>query len=269
MKEQNNPQLKSDVKAFWDSSPCGTYLSEYEEGTKEFFDDLERLRYSREHYNYGYWLKLLNPENWVGKMVLEVGCGVGTDIIQMAKNGAISHGIDLSETAIDLAKKRFNLYNLNGDLRVSDAESLPFPDNYFDFTYSFGVLHHTPNTPKAIEELRRVTKEDGKILVMLYHTNSIHMGTLFLRKYKNKELRNMPYSDVVNLLTEVNKSDSGPINPLTKTYTKKEVRKIFSSYNDVHVFLRYPIVPYLKSKLSANGLLGKLAGWHLIIDAKK
>lgn len=269
MKERDDDTLKTAVKKFWESTPCGTYLSKFNEGTKEYFDDLERLRYSEEYYGYEYWRTLLNPPAWKGKRILEVGCGVGTDLIQFAKEGAEASGLDLTQSAIDLAKKRFPLYNLTADLRVGDAENLPFPDDYFDLSYSFGVIHHTPNTQKAVDELYRVTRKGGKVKVMLYHTRSLNTVILLLRKYKNKELRKMPFSQVVNILTEVNKKSTGPENPLTKTYTKQEARRMFSKFDKVKISVRYTRLPYNNSKVPANSMISNLLGWHLIIEAEK
>ncbi len=268
MKERDDEALKTAVKKFWESTPCGTFLSEFEEGTKEYFDDLERLRYSDAHYGYGYWRDMLNPPSWKEKEVLEVGCGVGTDLIQMARAGAKAHGVDLTESAITLAKRRFPLYNLDADVNVGDAENLAFPDNYFDLTYSFGVIHHTPNTQKAVDELYRVTKEGGKVMVMLYHTKSLNMFMFLLRKYKNKELRSVSYNEVVNLLTEVNKNKEGPNNPLTKTYTKSEAKELFKKFKKTKMSIRWLELPY---KLTAphSNILDRFFGWHLVIEAYK
>jgi ubiquinone/menaquinone biosynthesis C-methylase UbiE len=104
--------------------------------------------------------------------VLEVGCGLGTDGAQFAKAGAVYTGIDLTDAAIDLAKRRFELFQLPGTFRVADAERLDFPDNTFDIVYSHGVLHHTPDTAAAVREVHRVLRPGGKAIVMLYHRDS-------------------------------------------------------------------------------------------------
>ena len=61
-------------------------------------------------------------------------------------------GIDLTERAVEHVRRRFEVFGLQSDLRVADAESLPFGDGAFDLVYSWGVLHHTPDTPRAIQE---------------------------------------------------------------------------------------------------------------------
>ncbi len=72
-----------------------------------------------------------------------------------------------------MAKSNLKLHDYAGDIRVTDSESLPFKDNYFDFIYSWGVIHHTPNTQKAIDEIYRVLKPSGEICVMLYNRKSL------------------------------------------------------------------------------------------------
>src|ERR1044071_6701328 len=90
-----------------------------------------------------------------GLRVLEIGCGLGTDGAQFAKAGAIYTGVDLTDAAVELARKRFELFNLPGEFRTADAENLDFADNSFDLVYSHGVLHHTPDTVRAVKEVYR------------------------------------------------------------------------------------------------------------------
>ena len=116
--------------------------------------------------------------------ILEIGCGIGTDGAQFAKAGADYTGIDLTEAAIDLARRRFAVSGLNGEFRVSDAEKLGFPGDSFDLVYSHGVLHHTPDIEAAVSEIRRVLKPGGRALVMLYHRGSYNyrIGIRVLRR---------------------------------------------------------------------------------------
>jgi len=79
---------------------------------------------------------------------LEVGCGVGTDLLQFARAGARVHGVDLSRQSVALAQRRLELYGFEAEIREADAEALPFEDETFDLVYSWGVIHHTPDPPK-------------------------------------------------------------------------------------------------------------------------
>ena len=100
---------------------------------------------------------------------MEVGVGAGTDFVNWVRNGAIATGVDLTQSGVALTGERLEIEGLEADVRVADAESLPFADDSFDIVYSWGVLHHSPDTPRAIEEVRRVLRPAGTALVMIYH----------------------------------------------------------------------------------------------------
>src|SRR5438132_9591777 len=144
-------QLKERVRAFWQAHPCGVKFSDAEMGTREFFERVEAHRYSKEWHIPG----AANFSSATGLRVLEIGCGMGTDGAQFAKAGADYTGVDLTEAAIDLARKRFAVSGLKGEFCVSDAEKLDFADGSFDVVYSHGVLHHTPDIAAAVDEIHR------------------------------------------------------------------------------------------------------------------
>src|SRR5258707_2663726 len=111
-----NTQLKQRVRAFWQAHPCGTKFSDAEIGTREFFERVEAHRYEKEWH-------IQQAANFAatrGMKVLEIGCGMGTDGAQFAKAGADYTGVDLTEAAIELAKKRFEVSGLHGEVRVAD-----------------------------------------------------------------------------------------------------------------------------------------------------
>src|SRR2546425_4506844 len=143
-----NSELKERVRAFWQAHPCGTKFADAEQGTRRFYELVEKHRYEKE------WHIPLAADfsSARGLKVLEIGCGLGTDGAQFAKAGADYTGVDLTEAAIELARKRFALSHLNGEFRVSDAENLDFDDESFDLVYSHGVLHHTPDIAAAVSE---------------------------------------------------------------------------------------------------------------------
>ena len=269
--EGENPSLKHNVKAFWNTTPCGTFLATRKPGTKEYFAEIDRLRYYCYPYAYSYLPKVAGFSEYAGKDVLEIGCGVGTDLSQFAKNGANVTGIDLTEAAIELAKQRFDVMKLNGNLLTADAENLPFKDNSFDLVYSFGVLHHTPNTQRAINEVHRTLKPGGKAFIMLYHKISFEYLTLLARKAINPSRWKWTVQEAINYETEMNKNKDGPTNPLTKTYTKKEGLNFFKGFSKAtaHVYwIRIPkIGKYIPNSLTYP--LSRLIGWHLVIEATK
>lgn len=262
----NMERVKDKVRRFWDSSPCGTYLIKHKEGTKEYFEAIADYRYNKYPYAYSHIPRVVGFEKWKGKRVLEIGCGVGTDLSQFAKHGAIVTGIDLTQAGIELAKKRFEVLRLEGDLKVADAENLPFEDGYFDLVYSFGVLHHTPDTQKAINEAYRVLKPNGKAIVMLYHKRSLEYLILMWKIMVKRKYRHLPKNVALSRITEQNKNPNGPLNPLTKMYTRHQARELFSKFRLVKIRVYWVRIPHLGCTTS---LLSRAIGWHLIIEARK
>src|SRR3954453_18995437 len=99
---------------------------------------------------------------------------MGTDLAQFARHGAIVTDVDLSEGHLQHAQENFRLRGLTGRFVHHDAESLPFDDNTFDLVYSNGVIHHTPNTRRAVAEIFRVLKPGGRVICMVYAESSLH-----------------------------------------------------------------------------------------------
>lgn len=264
-------KIKKHVQDFWDSSPCGTYLIKHKEGTKEYYEAIADYRYNKPPYEYSFIPSLAGFNKFRGKKVLEVGCGIGTDISQFAKNGATVTGIDLTPNGIKLAKRRFDVMELGGGFAVTDAENLPFQDNSFDYVYSFGVLHHTPNTEKAIEEVRRVLNPGGSVNITLYHKMSLQHFVFIFRKWKNSELWGLSNEEVVNRLSEVHRESEEIINPLTKMYTKDGAKKFFVNFKNVRTKVNYVRIPFLKKFIPQSILnaVGKKIGWYLTIKAEK
>lgn len=109
-------------------------------------------------------------ERWKGRKVLEVGCGIGTDAVNFGRAGSIYTGVELSQASLDLARKQFEVFGLSGDFVLGDAEHLSefLTADSFDLVYAFGVIHHTPNQRRVVEEIRKVIKSDGELRCMLY-----------------------------------------------------------------------------------------------------
>ena len=165
----SDEEYKRQTQEHWSGDPCGSNTSEKQELRKGYFDEVEVYRY-RTH---PWILDNINRFDIKGKETLEIGYGMGTDHLSLARRGATMHGIDLTQRHYGITSKRFELYGESSKLLTGDAENLPYEDNFFDFVYSFGVIHHTPNTEKAISEIHRVLKPGGKCWVTVYHKNSI------------------------------------------------------------------------------------------------
>lgn len=212
---QSIGNLKDEVRDFWDSGPCGTrYLSEADK-----FENHSQTRYALEPYIQ----EFAQFASARGLRTLEVGVGMGADYLQWLKAGAIATGVDLSPMSLEQARCRCKLAGYTPDLRVADAENLPFADATFDLLYSYGVMHHSPDTEKCIQEALRVLKPGGSLKIMLYHHRSLTGAMLWLRygMLRGKSLRRTVYERLES--------------PGTKTYTQNEVRQMLEGFKDVHI----------------------------------
>ena len=160
----------NDVQEYWNRRPCNIRHSRQEIGTKAYFDEVEERKYFVEPHIPGF----AQFERWKGKRVLEVGCGIGTDAVNFARAGADYTAVELSDTSLELARKRFALFGLSGRFIACNAEHLSnhLEKRAFDLVYSFGVIHHTPNQRAVVEGVRSVIRDDGEFRLMLYAKNS-------------------------------------------------------------------------------------------------
>jgi SAM-dependent methyltransferase len=294
---QHDSILKERVRAFWQQNPCGTKFADAPPGSRRFYELVEEHRYKKE-WHIPAAAAFADSKDL---SVLEVGCGLGTDGAQFAKAGAKYTGIDLTHAAVDLAKRRFELFDLPGMFRVADAERLSFPNNSFDIVYSHGVLHHTPDTAAAVREIHRVLRPGGKAVIMLYHRDSYNyrINISMLRRTGVNLLKCKAGVKFVHLLTGeteenlheharrlkdqsgysssdefLSRNTDGADNPLARVYSRAEARELFKDF--AHVELRTyflnkrwlpllgPILPRpLESQLASRW------GWHLWIYATK
>ena len=222
-------QLKNEVREYWNSHPCGTQFTDLKWGSKEFFDEVERFRYATQPF----MNEIVGFDKFKGKKIIEIECGLGTDLLQFARGGANVTGVDLTAQSIELVKRRFDMENLPVEAFVADAENLPFEDNGFDLVYSFGVLHHTPNTQKAIDEAYRILKPGGRIIIMLYNKTSLHVWLgvpLYLLSHSlHKTSKDKKRWGILNDWIRVY---DGRENPLGKAYSKSEMEAMFSKFKN-------------------------------------
>jgi len=209
--------LKTEVKAFWNRQSCDTQHARSEKFTREYFEQIERWRYEDQPFIHSF----AQFTRYHGREVLEVGFGAGTDFIQWLRAGAIATGIDLTEEALENLTHRIAVYGLPqpAGLQVTDAENLPFASNTFDLGYSWGVLHHTPNTERAVAELVRVVKPDGEIKIMLYNRHSLCAYKCWA---KSALLRGRPWKGLRWVLANHIESAG------TKGYTESEIRRMLA-----------------------------------------
>lgn len=154
------------IQSYWNHRIHDLEMTDHPVGSKAFFDDLDDYRFDKLHY----LPVLVDFAGYSGQRLLEVGCGIGTDLVRFAKGGARVTGVDLSETAIDLARKNFEMHGVAAEeLVVANGEALPYAEAAFDVVYGHGVVQYTANAPRLIREMHRVLKPGGTGIFMVYN----------------------------------------------------------------------------------------------------
>lgn len=259
--------LKEEVARYWNQAACGTDRALQSKFSREYFEEIEEHRYTVEPEIFSF----AQFTRYAGQKILEVGVGAGTDFTQWVRAGAQAHGIDLTQEAIDHVQHRLNVYGLRAaEVKRADAENLPYPPNTFDLVYSWGVIHHSPNTQKCLEEIVRVTKPGGRIKIMIYHRYSLVVLYRYLKSaVKGKLFRS--FSDV--LFYDVESLG-------TKGYSFKEVRAMCQHLPIQILEMKATVTSHdllkVKSKwarrmayFAALCLGWNRAGFYLTLDLKK
>lgn len=231
----NKQTLKDSVKNYWNQASCGTEFINKQKFSLEYFQAIEEFRYRIEPEIFAF----AQFTRFHGKKMLEVGVGAGSDFLQWVRAGAQAHGIDLTTEAIENVKQRLAVYNLQAtELQVADAENLPYADNSFDLVYSWGVIHHSPDTPKCLAEIVRVAKPGGTIKIMIYNRRSLFA---FYRYLACGLFKGKPFKSFKSVLFEHQES------PGTKAYTFAETKKMIA---------QHPVkIISLNAQVSAHDLL--------------
>ncbi len=249
-----------DVRDYWDRRPCNIRHSTKAVGSREYFDEVEERKHFVEPHIPGF----AEFEKWRGKRVLEVGCGIGTAAINFARAGADYVGVDLSQSSLDLAVRRFEVYGEKGRFLKCNAEELSrhFDPDSFDLVYSFGVIHHTPNQRRVVEEIGKVVKSDGEFRCMLYAKDS--------------------WKDAM-IEAGLDQPEAQYGCPIATTYTHDDVRALLAGLFELRSIRQDHIFPYVIEKyvnyeyevqpwFRAMGgqmfrALETRFGWHLLFTA--
>lgn len=98
-----------------------------------------------------------------GRKVLDIACGTGAWLAELAHRGASTAGIDISSRAVEQCRRRLP----DADIREGVAEQLPFEDCSFDLVTCLGSLEHFLDQPRALREMRRVAKLGATLLILV------------------------------------------------------------------------------------------------------
>jgi ubiquinone/menaquinone biosynthesis C-methylase UbiE len=245
------------VREYWEREACGTspaLVGNLTPGTREWFERIEERRYGLEPFIHS----VAQFTRHHGKQLLEIGVGAGTDHLQWARAGTVCHGVDLTATAIETTSKCLALYGFESDLKRIDAEELPFADEAFDVVYSWGVIHHSGQPERIVQEIRRVLRPGGLFLGMMYGRHSLVAMKLWMRYGL---LSGRPWRTLANVVWHHMESSG------TKAYTPSELQDLFHDFADIHAT---PILtPYDLKHLPGwlGAFLPKSLGWFVALRA--
>jgi SAM-dependent methyltransferase len=244
------------IARYWNDHIHDLKMTRHAVGTRDFFDDLDQYRFEKLHY----LPRLVDFSGFRDRDLLEVGCGIGIDLLRFAQGGARVTGVDLSETAIRLAQENLRLHGItNGraEVKVANGEALPFPNDRFDVVYGHGVIQYTADPPRLIGECRRVLKPGGRGIFMVYNRISW-----------------------LNALSKVMRVDLEHVDaPVLRKYSIGEFRELLEDFSRVEIIPeRFPVASRLHGGVKGllyntcfvgtfNALPRELVrrfGWHLM-----
>jgi SAM-dependent methyltransferase len=249
------------VEAYWNRRPCNIRHSREAVGSREYFDEVEARKYFVEPHIPGF----AQFARWEGRRVLEIGCGIGTDAVNFARHGAIYTGVELSGVSLELAKRRFEVFDVPGSFLCQNAEALDavLPHDTFDLVYSFGVIHHTPHPRAVISAARRLIRPDGELRIMLYARDS----------WK-----------AIMIEEGLDQPEAQAGCPIALTYSAAEVEDLLSGLFGVVEMRQAHIFPYVVEKYvnyeyerqpwfelmppKLFAALERHLGWHLLVTAR-
>lgn len=271
----------ADVRDFWNARPCNIRHSKAPVGSRQYFDEVEAKKYRVEPHIPTF----AQFERWNGKRVLEIGCGIGTDTINFARAGARVTALDLSSESLAVTRKRVEVFGFEDRVTLHEANveslssTLAKEDvGQYDLIYSFGVIHHTPDPKKAIEQLAPFLKHNGELRIMVYSLVS-YKAFHFMHHTPGK----WSIGNMRDTIREFAEAQTGC--PVAYVYDREDAEELLTPHFSVremykdHIFT-WDIESYkqgvFKKDAAWEGVddatvdrLAKDLGWHTMIVAKR
>jgi SAM-dependent methyltransferase len=168
-------------RSFWETNPMRydwRNRIRHPEFSREYYREID-ARFFDDAIQYLPWKEIpfdsvIDFDSLARKDVLEIGTGCGSHAQILAERARSFTGIDLTEYAVNSTSKRLETFGLKGTLLQMDAEKMSFPDESFDFVWSWGVIHHSSDTGRILREIRRVLRPGGTAVTMVYHRSVWH-----------------------------------------------------------------------------------------------
>jgi SAM-dependent methyltransferase len=263
------------VRRFWEDHPVadaaiGPVLTPY-----DYFRAFDNLREAADVEPYEFSNRIHGYESSAGLRVLDYGCGNGYVLSHYAKNGALVCGVDLTEAALRRARARFDLMGLPGSFAKGDGVSIPFRSGTFDIACSMGVLHHVSDPRPILNELHRVLRPGGRLMLMVYNRDSFRYRVTFRwrKLFGAPQFRGKSIQQIANM-------NDGPECPLAVAYTVPEVRALLGDFADQRyvvnklgtseIALFSPALKSLLDRILPGRLVSAVArrvGWNLYVTA--
>lgn len=239
---------KKIIMKWWGENMCDldAYIKgseNIEQGTWEYFRNTDRKWFKWHHpwacTKFPIMHKWLDFNSLKGKRVLEIGCGVGTMFEQFAGMDIEIHGLDINLPSCEMTWKRTDIFKLSGCVYQGDAENLPFKNESFDFVFTYGVLHHTPDIQRAFDEMHRVLKTGGQFFMMLYNKDSINYWwhIMFLHGILRGKLFKMTTKQLTAARADRNYQGG---TPKADFLSKKELRHRLSKFSEIKIYSTGP-----------------------------
>jgi SAM-dependent methyltransferase len=241
------------VRAYWNTRIHDLEMTKAPVGTRQFFDDLDDYRFDK----LAYLPHIVDFSGYRGRRLVEVGCGVGTDLVRFARGGAQVVGVDLSETAVKLARQNLAAHACPGQVLVGDGGRLPVPDGSVDVIYAHGVLQYAADPRGIVSEAIRVLTPGGTGIFMVYNRVS------WLYAMSKVTGTRLEHEDA----------------PVLDMYSATEFRRLLSGFSSCRIVPeRFPVASRLhhgwKATLYNAGFVGTFNalpraltgrfGWHLM-----
>lgn len=247
------------IREYWNRRIHDLEMTDEPVGSLAFFDALDEYRFDKLRY----LPNVVDFQGYRRRRILEVGCGIGTDLVRFARGGACVTGIDLAARSIELARRNVALHGLRArGLCVADGEALPFEDGHFDVVYAHGVIQYAANPARLVAEAHRVLEPGGEAVFMVYNRYS--------------------WLKALSMLMRVDLEHEDA--PFLRTSSLREYRRLLGAFESVRIVPeRFPVPSRLhggwKGKLYNRVFVGlfnalprivvRPLGWHLMAFCRK